>query len=537
MADQIFKNSAEYRWEQKEIIKSKTIYDCDSMRHAVFSGFGSFEYTNDFVHPRHGSTSIVITTNTDIQDIRPRPSSNFQIPIDHENWEEYNRISVWVYPMSQGFQNFYFHLSVGNAEGQTTLHAPSLTPNVWNHVMFEMSNINRSNMTRVAMGPLLMGCPPEALPVVKFYFSHVIIEQVKVDLDFGWQLQEGIAYCHSGYFLKQEKKALIKECVDPHFSLFDENHQLVYQNHINKIANEYGVFHELDFSNFEKSGNFYLKAGHITTPLFEISSFPFKNAVKKSLSFLHQLRCGCEIQDVHSVCHITHHTIHPVDGRLISDNGGWHDAGDVSQFEICTAEIVHSLIDCSDKVRQYDQELAKELLEEARWGANWLLKTHFGDGNRALAVLYSVWTSNQIKSADLFQPNSQTSLKNVAENGPFENFLASAALSATAKAYLENDEIFSSWCLRIAIADFQFGVEGLEHGLFTRRWGKGPVAQVSGSLVLAASQLYEITKENKYLDYAVSYADEVIACQEQFYQNWESPLRGFFYESPSHETY
>ncbi|MGD9605006.1 MAG: glycoside hydrolase family 9 protein [Bacilli bacterium] len=537
MNNRVDKNSATWRWEQKKVIKSKVIYDCDTMRHASFNGSGEINYSKEIVQENQGSTSLLIKANTDIQDIRPRPSCSFSIAINHENWQEFNRLSVWVFPRAEGFINFYFHASITNAANQNIVHAPSLIPNVWNHVFFEMPNFNREDIIRVSMGPLLMGCPPEAIPEVLFYFSNLVLEEVEPDDDFGWHLKDRIAYCHSGYFTDSEKKALIGNTDQDHFSLLNEQNEFVFQDKLHQITNDYGEFWEMDFSKWTQSGLFRLQIGKQKTPLFEISSFPYRNVISKSVDFLHSLRCGCEVLGVHSPCHLVHHTIHPIDGRLVSDHGGWHDAGDVSQFAICTAEICHSLIDCYEKVVNYDDELAKRLLDEAKWGAQWLLKTHFGDGYRALAVLYSIWTSNQMKSSDLLKLDSASSIKNIAENGPFENFLASMALSACAKAFQNNDDIFAHYCLRIAKADFTFGLEGLKQGLYTKRWGKGPIAQVSGALVLAASQLYEITKEEQYLETSIQYADEVMACQQISYPTWEKPIRGFFYEDPSHKTY
>jgi len=527
---------AEARWEKKQVLKSKTVYDCQTMRSAMFLGVGTFEYSEERTMPGKSPMSMVIKANTNIQDIRPRPSSNISMTFENEDWSEFNRLSVWVYPKSVGFQNFYFHISIWNQAGQALAHAPSLIPNVWNHVFFEMPGFSRDKITRISMGPLMMGCPPEAEPEVKFFFSDVQIEAVEPDYELGWDLQDRIAYCHSGYARNQEKIAITGVSQTGKFALVDEFGKEVFASDCHTISNDYGKFNSMDFSSFKLEGKYRLKTDDRLTPLFEISEFPLKSTILQSLKFLRSLRCGCEVEDVHSPCHLTHHTIHPLDGRLISDNGGWHDAGDVSQYEICTAEMVHALIDLGQKVRSKDKQLAELIFEEAKWGANWLLKTHFGDGFRSLAVLYSIWTSNQIKSGETLKLETESSLKSVAENGPFENFLASAALSATSKAFADSDPVFSKWCQRISKADFGFGLDGHEKGIFTRRWGKGPVAQVSGSLVLAACQLYELTNEPFYLTEAIKHADEIMACQQVDYPNWKKPLRGFFYEDSTHKT-
>ena len=374
------KNSASWRWEQKAIINSRIIYDCDIDRKAIFNGNGEIQYSQEFVKKDWGTTSLMLEASTDIQDVRPRPSCSFSVAFDHENWSPFNRLSVWVYPKAQGFVNFYFHVSITNQANQSVVHAPSLIPNEWNHVFFEFTDFSREDVVKISMGPLLMGCPPEAEPIASFFFSNIVLEEVKPDYDFGWNLEDRIAYCHSGYFLTAEKKAIVEMKNPILFEIINESKEVVLTKLSTTIENEYGLFQELDFTNITSSGYYQIKMANQTTPFFEISSFPYRNAVLKSVEFLKSLRCGCEVQGVHGPCHITHHTIHPLDQRLVSDNGGWHDAGDVSQFEICTAEIVHSLIDCYEKIKSIDEDLAIKLLDEAKWGAHWLLKTHFGDG-------------------------------------------------------------------------------------------------------------------------------------------------------------
>ena len=52
--------------------------------------------------------------------------------------------------------------------------------------------------------------------------------------------------------------------------------------------------------------------------------------------------------------------------------------------------------------------------------------------------------------------DNKTVYSNVAENGPFENFCASAALAKAYLAYNDEDEVFANWCLRSAKEDFEF---------------------------------------------------------------------------------
>lgn len=526
-------DGAEHRWIHKKVHKTLCVYDNAVDRHAVFHGTGTFDYVTDFGY--HNETSMHVEANTDIEDVRPRPFSSVHIPFVQTDWTGFNRIRVMVYPKSTGFQNFYFHFSLYHKNGEILTHAPSLTPNQWNPVMFEFPHLPVDEIVKLTMGPLMMGCPPEALPMIDVYFGNVYIEEVELDHTLGWDIQNTIAYSHVGYRTTFDKIAITNNQVPNEFVIKNDSGHVVYKGISKKVSTLQGSYSILDFSKLTDSGVYTLEVGKLTTKPFVISDNPYLSSIWKSLHFLKMLRCGDDVDGVHSPCHLTHYTVHP-DGRMVSDCGGWHDAGDVSQFEICTAEMLHALVDLAIKVKDTDSLLYERILEEARWGANWMLKTHFGDGFRALAVHYSIWRKNIIKNYQELDPSNTHFNKNVAENGPFENMLAAASLAKTAYVFQDHDEIFANWCKRTAIADFKFGLQGYRDGLFTVRWGKGPVAQVAGSIVLAACELYLLTHDQEYQGVAKEFAKEVMKCQQVEYPNWEKPIRGFFYEDETHTS-
>ncbi|HHU56532.1 MAG TPA: hypothetical protein GXZ48_07595 [Acholeplasmataceae bacterium] len=521
---------AETRWLSKPILESKIIHDCNSLENVKLSGIGSIELS-DFSHS--GSKSILLKTNTDIEDKRPRPASMIDVAVNKEDWTNFNRISLWVYPEATGFQNFYFHFSVVNEGSRGQLHAPSLTPNTWNHVVWELEHVDRDKVLGLHFGPLLMGCPPEAKPELNVYIDDIRLQRVKPDYVEGWDLESRIAYCHSGYFLDAKKIAITQEARNNKFYLYDSNDKCVFTGDVEKITTDLGDYYQLDFSSFNKQGEFYLQIDDRKTPLFAIDNKAYDISIWKSINFLRMLRCGDDVPEVHSPCHLSHHTIHP-DGRLVPDHGGWHDAGDVSQFEICTAEIAHAILDLAESVKESDLLLYERLMEEARWGLNWLLRTRFGDGYRALSVHYSIWRKHITKGSEAYHADNPIFKNNIAEYGTFENFLAAAVEAVAARMFKDIDPVFADWCMRSAVEDFEFAVYGYENNIYTKRWGPGPDAQVCGAGALAAAELYKLTDDEKYLKKGARFAETVLACQEQELQDWEIPLRGFFYEDPDH---
>jgi len=524
-------DSSEVRWESKEVKEFKMIHECNDLENVSLNGIGSIEVSDERSHSN--GKSILLSTTTEIEDIKPRPYNTIVINIDKENWTEYNRISLWVYPESTGFQNFYFHFTIFNEDNKGQNHAPSLVPNKWNHIIWETTYMKRDSVIKFGMSPFLMGCPPEAEYPLRVFFDDIQLQKVDPDFCEGWDLNERIAYCHSGYFHNSNKVALTQKATNDTFKIVDESDNDVFTSKVEQVSNDIGNFFKLDFTDFKRQGQYYLKIDDRKTPMFDIDDLPYKSAIWKSLNFLRMLRCGCEVEEVHSPCHLNDYTLHP-DGRLVPNHGGWHDAGDVSQFQICTAEMAHSLLDLAEKMADKDQALTERLLEEARWGLNWLLRTRFGDGYRALAVHYSIWRKNIVKSRDMFDPESPLFRNNVAENGPFENFLAAACEAVAARVFKEIDPIFASWCLRSAQEDFTFGVEGHKNGLYTKRWGLIAESLLCGHGALAAAEIYSVTSDDYYLSQGDIYSEVVLACQQSELPSWDIPIRGFFYEDTAH---
>jgi hypothetical protein len=505
-------DSAEARWLKKPVEKAKPIPLTDF----TLSGRGMCERTAD---------GFILTTSAEADDNNTRPISFIKLGFTGEDWHEYNRISVSIYPEATGFPNFYFHFTLTNRGTKPYVHAPSVIPNQWNQVVWEISEHECSDIVSLSFGPVLLGCPPEALPNIKFYFKDIEVQKVEPDHILGWKLDDRIAFCHGGYFTGAEKIALTQYAKSDHFEVLSEKSGERFRFPVKLTITELGSYCILDFSALDVPGEYRLALDERISGPFSISAFPYRSALIKSIAFLKTLRCGDDVPGVHSPCHLNCYTFHP-DGRMLPNHGGWHDAGDVSQFEICTAEIAHAVFETAAALP--DGELREEILAEGRWGVNWLLRTRFGDGYRALAVLYSIWRDNVISGTDGF------SKKNVAENGPFENFLAAAAEAVAARLYRDSDPVFAQWCARAAAEDFRFGVDGRNQGLFTKRWGKLPAAQECGQGALAAAELYLLTGERQYRDQGAEYAQIVLACQERTLPPWERPLRGFFYKNPDH---
>lgn len=517
-------NSAEVRWLKKEVKDSLVLYDGSTLEGVELRNSNEEHKAimalsdKNKIHDK----SLVAVANPKIENIKPRPSFSFKLNFNKLDLSKYNRIRAKIYIESSGYQNFYFHFGFGNPDAFTN-HAPSLYPNIVNDVVWEVSHIARDKVEYLTIAPFLMGMPPEAEPSLKVYVLEIKAELVNGEYELGWDLEDRIAYCHSGYYKDAKKIALTQNMKSEHFYLFKDDVE-VYKGKPKEEASNFGNFKVLDFSEFTNPGKYKIKVDDVFGGEFVINDNPYLSPIWKSLNFLRLLRCGEDIAGVHSACHLNCRS-YDEDGRTVPNFGGWHDAGDVSQFEICTAEMAHALLDLHNNTK--DKMLSQRILDEAKVGLNWLLRTRMENGNRALAVTYSIWRSN------VLDKDNQTVLTNPVENGPFENFLAAAAEAEAYLAYKDVDKVFASWNLRAAIEDFDFAVSGYIDGIYTKRWGPSIPSQTSGAGALAASILYMITKDNKYLEVGSKYAKTILACQERDYLG-NSKIRGFFYEDEEH---
>lgn len=516
---EIEEDSSYYRWLNKDIKNSINVFtpSKESIERIDKPEQGELILNNDVLY--NGCPSLEIKTSGIIKNGFSRSTCGIVVKFKKINIKNYNRVSIWMNIKATGYQNFYFHFRVGK-KGDT--HTASVEVNRWQRIMWEFDNKLESEVDEIIVTPFLFGCPPEGLTNVSFYVNRIDLENVEADYCKGWDLDNRIAYCHSGYFNNSAKIALTQSAESDYFSLLDEKNNVVFSEKTTLVVSELGNFCKLNFTKFENTGRYKIKIDDIETKYFDINDNPYLSSIIKSINFLRLLRCGEDIDGVHSACHLNCRTVHE-NGNSVPNFGGWHDAGDVSQFEIPTAEMTHALLDLYLNTK--DEKLKERILLEAKVGTSWLLRTRFSDGSRALAVGYNIWRNNELEKDDF------SVLSSKAEKGPFESFCSSAALAVASRCF--EDPIYKDWCLRIAKEDFEYARIWYKEGIYTKRWGKNIDSQVCGHGLLAAAELYEITKDNHYIDVAIEYANTVIKCQEQEYL-LNKTIRGFFYEDVNH---
>jgi len=143
----------------------------------------------------------------------------------------------------------------------------------------------------------------------------------------------------------------------------------------------------LDFSRFETPGGYYLVINKARSDPFRISADVYAGTSDYILRYMRQQRCGYNPYYTDS-CH-THDGFivdHPSrTGEIIDVTGGWHDASDYLQYVTTSANAVYQMLFAYIKNPgvyndQYNasgmpgKNGIPDILDEARWGIDWLVK-------------------------------------------------------------------------------------------------------------------------------------------------------------------
>lgn len=177
------------------------------------------------------------------------------------------------------------------------------------------------------------------------------------------------------------------------FELLEEGtNKVVFKSKTGKPFGSYGPFsqsYRLNFTSFRQPGRYFIKAGDAKSPVFTIGDDVYKGAADFCLRYMRQQRSGFN-PFLKDSCH-THdgYTVYaPVpDGTHIDVTGGWHDASDYLQYATTSANATYHLLAAYRDFPTVftDQKQANgldgknniaDVLDEAKWGLDWLLKMH-----------------------------------------------------------------------------------------------------------------------------------------------------------------
>ncbi len=208
--------------------------------------------------------------------------------------------------------------------------------------------------------------------------------------------QQWVRINRAGYLPEDKKVAVFISGLKSDAGIFTVHDavtgKIVYEGDVKRAnASRWGMecAFRLDFSQVNKEGGYYIVCDSAKSPNFKISTDVYEGLADFLLVYMRQQRCGDNPYN-DTVCH--RHDGYIVDhpsrsGEKIDVAGGWHDATDYLQYQTTSATAVYHLMfaymeqeDKSVFKDEYDASGRKgangipDILDEARWGLEWLMK-------------------------------------------------------------------------------------------------------------------------------------------------------------------
>ncbi|MBK9491568.1 MAG: glycoside hydrolase family 9 protein [Haliscomenobacter sp.] len=199
-----------------------------------------------------------------------------------------------------------------------------------------------------------------------------------------------------GYLPDDTKVAVLVSKETPQVSSFElceaNTHKVVFTSRNIQTFGPYAAFRSgcrLNFSRFNLQGRFYVRAAGVRSPNFRIASDVYAGTADFILRYMRQQRSGynpylkdsCHTQDGYIVYHPD-----PVkNGTHLDVSGGWHDASDYLQYVATSANATFQMLfayqqnpgsfgDGHDASGNPIPNGIPDVLDEAKWGLDWLLK-------------------------------------------------------------------------------------------------------------------------------------------------------------------
>ncbi len=410
--------------------------------------------------------------------------------------------------------------------GRTGMHQISLSYGEWNDCVWELTELPRDRIVEMTVSLPLNGTDHALDGMAGLEIKNIRLEKAGAYQNAGWSCGDEIAFSQSGYRLGGRKTAVTMKVCESFVLEKKNGEKFVYPAKCVTFRGE--SYYLLDFSAQETAGEYRIVAGEQMTAWFPIAKEPFMPAILKLCNFIFGERCGYPIPGKHGLCHSDVTVSHA--GKTMIYNGGWHDAGDLSQQTLQTGEIAGMLYRAADLAKAAGETLlCDRLYEEARWGTAFVLKTRFGDGYRATSAGLTRYTRGLLGDMDDVFARCH--------NNAFENLLLSAVESDAAAHERELDRSLSDALLQAAREDFFFGLEELPSAMekrpsFFEHSYASSQSLHDAALVYAAANLLKAQPDAQIAALLAEYTDKLLACQET---GDTFAVSGFFYRDETHE--
>jgi endoglucanase len=296
------------------------------------------------------------------------------------------------------------------------------------------------------------------------------------------------------------------------------------------------ICYRMSFSDFTREGIYRIEAGNAVSPAFRIADNIYEGAADFLLNYMRQQRCGFNPY-IKDSCH-THdgYVIYggSSDSSHVDVTGGWHDAADYLQYVATSANATYQMLfaysmNPSSFGDSYladglpGKDTVPDVLNESRWGLDWLLKM-----NPAPGIMYNQIADDRDHigfrfpdqdTADYGKGNERPVYRCTGmQQGLFKYKNRTTGIASTAGKYASAfargadvyksiDPKFSDSLISKAKAAFNYGIKN--PGACQTAPGTAPYfyeeENWADDMELAAIELYKITHDEEYLKYAVEF--------------------------------
>jgi hypothetical protein len=539
-----FEKSAEFGWLAKPVLDSRPLDDMTDPSTWSFQGTGKLSFPSG----RSIAGMRVLRVDMDMFRDTPAPTRNGLSSVNlmrvfpGEDWSAYNRLSLWIRPEVAGFPMLPLQIVLHNDGAEKVpdayyregIHYVTLQNDRWQQVVWEITPLARDRVTALEIGYWVNKMLAGREDRVAFEIGRLELQRVEPDHYEGWSVAPGrIAFSHTSYQLGSAKTALASDLSARDFRLIrlDDNAapEIVFAGAVHTVETRLGSFQQLDFSSVRKPGSYVIQAGDRLTRPFRIDENPWRGTILKVLNFFFGERCGFAVPGSHDVDHLDWFATHG-DERIVL-NGGWHDAGDLSQGMVNTGEATYAMFTLAQRLQENgsDPELLRTLVDEAKWGLDWVLRVRFDGGYRIGFASHNLWTNGNIGDAD--------DRTREARNNPNVNYIAAAAAALAARVLMHTDPELAARSLSIAEDDWRHAITGVEgpETWSTPAYAATPL-ELAGIGILASLELHAATGNEQYASKAFELAQVIVAAQQKRYVGSVFPLAGFFYTGPDRQT-
>jgi len=297
--------------------------------------------------------------------------------------------------------------------------------------------------------------------------------------------------------------------------------------------------YEVSFSELNKEGNYKFSIdGENASANIKITKNPYEEAISSSLRWLKVQRSGTKDVLDRLPAHLGDSAAfvyyrsgnkkddewkEDADGKTLDLQGGWYASTDYAISTPLVAHTVYSLLSAYNLspetfVKKYSKSSLVDILDEAKFGLEFLLKVMPNDKDFIINVGgYDSENGVRLPHEDVWEgKRAAYSIFCSASMGA-----TAAALALGAQTFASIDATFAQKCKDMAIKIFDKATSsGVKpEWLEKDGWALYSDESDKDNLLMAAAQLYNLTKDEKYLTRAKSFSDGLPAA---YWSGWET---------------